>query len=81
MESINAIVGDFQELLDMDSLTAVMQDEKWVDSYEEFIPTYQSEVDSILTEETDKFLLGSQSLEDTVQAIMERGNEVIEENK
>lgn len=81
MESINAIVGDFRELLDMDSLTAVMQDEKWADSYEEFIPTYQSEVDSILTEETDKFLLGSQSLEDTVQAIMERGNEVIEENK
>lgn len=80
MNSVNAIVGDFTELLDMDSLTAVMQDPKWVDSFEKVTPTYQSEVDTILTEETDKYLLGSQSLEDTVANLMKRGNEIIAEN-
>jgi len=81
MESINKIVGNFTDLVDMDALKNVMQDEKWVDSYEEFTPTYQSEIDSLLTEETDKYLLGSQSLEDTIQRLMDRGNEVIAENK
>ena len=33
------------------------------------------------TEETDKYLLGSQSLDDTIKNLMDRGNEVIEENK
>lgn len=81
MESINQIVKDFTDLVDMDALMNIMQDEKWVDSYETFTPTYQSEIDSILTEETDKYLLGSQSLEDTVQKLMDRGNEVIAENQ
>lgn len=81
MESVKAIIDGFENLLDMDSLEAVMQDAKWVDSYDQFTPSYQSEIDSIMGEETEKFLLGSQSLEDMVQAIMDRGNEVIEENK
>ncbi len=81
MDSVNTIVSGFTELLDMDSLATVMRDPKWVDTYEESTPSYQSQIDTIMTEETDRYLLGSQSLEDTVQAIMERGNEVLEENK
>ncbi len=81
MDSVNAIIKDFTDKVDVDALSAIMQDPKWVDSYEEFTPEYQSEIDSILTEETDKYLLGSQSLDDTVAKLMERGNEVIEENK
>lgn len=81
MDSVNSIVGGFTDKVDVEALRTVMQDPKWVDSYEEFTPEYQSEIDSILTEETDKFLLGSQSLDDTIAKLTERGNEVIEENK
>lgn len=81
MDSVNQIIKDFTDKVDVDALQAIMQDPKWVDSYEAFTPEYQSEIDSILTEETDKYLLGSQSLDDTIAKLMERGNEVIEENK
>ena len=63
------------------ALNAVLNDEKWVDSYEEYIPVYQSEIESILMEESDKYLLGSQSLEDMVNNLMKRGNAVIAENQ
>lgn len=81
MESINNIVGDFTDLVDMEALNKVMTDEKWIDSYSESTPTYQNEISNLEKEETDKFLLGAQSLEDTVANLMERGNEIIEANK
>lgn len=81
MDSVNQIISGFTAKVDVDALKPIMQDPKWVDSYPEYIPSYQSEIDSILTEETDKYLLGSQSLDDTIAKLMERGNEVIEENK
>ena len=81
MESTSRIVSGFEDLIDMDALTVVMQDPDWVDSYEEFTPSYQSEIDSLLTEETDIYLLGSQSLDDTISNLMSRGNVIIEENQ
>lgn len=75
------IIAGFEDKLDTDTLTKIMDDPDWVDSYGTYIPDYQSEIDSILTEETDKYLLGSQSLDDTIKNLMDRGNEVIEENK
>lgn len=81
MDSVNQIIKGFPEKLDLDSLTKIMQDEKWVDSYEEFTPPYQNEIYNISVEEADKYLLGTQSLEDTVQNLMKRGNEIIEDNQ
>ena len=81
MDSINQIINGFKDKVDVEALTKVMEDPDWVDSFETYTPEYQSEIDSILTEETDKYLLGSQSLDDTIKNLMDRGNEVIEENK
>lgn len=80
-DSVKQIIAGFEDKLDTDTLTKIMDDPDWVDSYGTYIPDYQSEIDSILTEETDKYLLGSQSLDDTIKNLMDRGNEVIEENK
>lgn len=80
-DSVNQIIAGFENKVDTDALTKIMDDPDWVDSYGTYIPKYQSEIDSILTEETDKYLLGSQSLDDTIKNLMDRGNEVIEENK
>lgn len=80
-ECAERMVGDGAEHVDMEALNAVLNDEKWVDSYEEYIPVYQSEIESILMEESDKYLLGSQSLEDMVNNLMKRGNAVIAENQ
>ena len=81
MDSVNQIINGFKDKVDAEALTKVMEDPDWVDSFETYTPEYQSEIDSILTEETDKYLLGSQSLDDTIKNLMDRGNEVIEENK
>lgn len=81
MESVNSIVESFRDSVDMDALTKIMKDEKWVDSYAESTPAYQNEISSLEIEESDKFLLGTQSLEDTITNLMERGNEIIEANK
>lgn len=81
MDSTNQIIKNFMDKVDVEALTAIMQDEKWVDSYEEVTPPYQNELNNILTEEGDKYLLGTQSLEETVQNLMKRGNAIIEENK
>ncbi len=79
MESVNQIVAGFTDKLDIETLSAIMTDPKWESSYEEWVPEYQNEIDTILTEETDMFLLGSQSLDKTVQNLMKRGNAVIAE--
>ena len=80
MESVNQIVANFTDKVDLEALEKIMNDPDWVDSYETYTPAYQSQIDTILTEETDRYLLGSQSLEDTVNNLMERGNQIIEEN-
>lgn len=81
MDSINQIIKNFPEKVDLEALTAIMKDEKWIDSYEEYTPPYQNELFNVLTEEGDKYLLGTQALDDTVKNLMERGNAIIEENK
>ena len=81
LESAERMVRGFKELIDMDSFSAYFNDEKWVDSYEDFVPPYQGEIESALLEETDKYLLNTQSLEDTVKNLMERGNAIIKENQ
>ena len=81
MESTTAIVKDFEDKVDMEALKTFMQDPDWVDSYVSYSPEYQSQIETVLTEETDKFLLGSQSLDDTIANLMSRCNAIIEENK
>lgn len=81
VDSVKNIVASFEDMVDMDALTAIMEDEKWIDSYPESTPTYQNEISDMEIEETDKYLLGSQGLEDTISNMMRRGNEIIEANK
>ena len=80
-DSVKQIIAGFEDKVDSETLTKIMDDPDWIDSYGTYIPDYQSEIDSILTEETDKYLLGSQSLDDTIKNLMDRGNEIIKENK
>lgn len=79
-ECAKRMVEGSESLVDMDALESVMNDEKWIDSYEDFMPSYQGEIELILGEEAEKFLLDVQSLEDTVTRLMERGNQIIAEN-
>lgn len=80
MESVTKIISGFEDKVDVEALSAIMRDDKWVDSYSTYIPDFQSELDSINAEETDKFLLGSQDLDTTIHNLMDRGNAVIAEN-
>ena len=72
-DSVKQIIAGFEDKVDTETLTKIMDDPDWIDSYGTYIPDYQSEIDSILTEETDKYLLGSPSLDDTIKNLMDRG--------
>lgn len=80
MESVNAIINGFTDKLDVEALTAIMGDPEWVESFPDFCPPYQTEIDTALTEETDMYLLGSQSLDQTVSNLMTRSNAIIAES-
>ena len=80
MESVNAIVSGFTDKLDFDALLAIMNDPKWVENFPDYCPPFQGEIDNVLTEETDLYLLGSQSLETTINNLMTRSNAIIAAN-
>ncbi len=79
MESVNAIISGFEDKVDVEALAAIMGDPEWVESYPDYCPSFQMEIDSALTEETDLYLLGSQSLDDTITKLMDRSNAIIAE--
>lgn len=81
LESAKRMVENAGDLVDLDALGNLMNDEKWVDSYDDILLPYQSEIENLLKEEGEKYLLDSQPLEDTVSRLMERGNEIVAENK
>lgn len=79
MESVNAIVSGFTDKIDLDALSAIMGDPEWVESYPDYCPAFQMEIDTALAEEVELYLLGSQSLDDTVAKLINRSNAIIAE--
>ncbi len=79
-EMFSGMIQD-QKYVDMDALKAVLGNPKWEDNVSTIVPPYNQDIQSILLEECDKYLLGNQDVDTTIANIMDKGNAVIEANK
>jgi len=80
MVYIDQMVGADKSLYDYESLSAVMNNPKWKDNVESIAPSYTKEIETIVGEEADKFLMGQQDLDATVAALVKRSDDVIAQN-
>ena len=77
--TINALVGDEPEALyNMESLYAVFSNPNMVYNAPIMAPEYNQEIQDMFIEESDKYMVGGQSLDECIAAIMERGKAIIE---
>lgn len=81
-EIITAMVGsDSNPLYDMPSLRAVMNNPKWQNNVYTRVPPYQAELRTLFGEESDKFLLGAQNIDQTIANIAKRAQDVASRSK
>lgn len=74
--ALTKIVGpNADKYVDMDALLKVMT--SMTDNPDTFAPTYQSAVDDLVGQESDKFLFGGQSIYATIKNLTDGGNKII----
>ena len=76
-DALKSLVGDKSDTYDLDSLMYVMFDNK-TPTYVRSLP---QEVMDLRSQEYEKYFLGSQSLDQTVQAMVTRHNEFLKQKK
>lgn len=76
-EALQSLIGDNGDTYDLDSLMYVMFDNK-TPTYVRSLP---QEVMDLRSQEYEKYFLGSQSLDQTVQAMVARHNEYLKQKK
>lgn len=76
-DALNSLLGDKRDTYDLDSLMYVM--------FEDKTPTYvrslPQEVMDMRSQEYEKYFLGSQSLDQTIEAMVNRHNTFLKQNK
>lgn len=77
MDFVEPMVENFKALVDMDALNNVMKNPAWKDNTADFIPTYQKEVQTMLYEEFEKYLLDAQNLETTIKNMESNAKQII----
>jgi len=75
--ALKSLVGDHGDTYDLDSLNYVMFDDKTPT----FVRSLPQEVIDLRTQEYEKYFLGTQSLEDTIAAMVNRHNEYLKQNE
>jgi multiple sugar transport system substrate-binding protein len=79
---VDKMVGADKSLYDYDSLKAVMTNPKWKDNVESIVPKFAAAMDTMVGEETSNFLMGQEkNIDNTIAAMVKRGNEIIAANK
>ncbi|MMZ67537.1 hypothetical protein D1872_301290 [compost metagenome] len=76
-DALTSLLGDKKDTYDLESLMYVM--------FEDKTPTYvrslPQEVMDMRAQEYEKFFLGAQSLDQTIQAMVTRHNDFLKQNK
>ncbi len=80
MEYVEKMMDD-PKYCDMETLSKVLNNPAWEDNLFVTIPKYQMQLTKILTEETEKYLLGENDVDKALSEMMSRGQKVLEENK
>ena len=72
---------DDPKYCDMETLSKVLNNPAWEDNLFVTIPNYQIQLNKVLTEETEKYLLGENDVDKAISEMMSRGQKIVEENK
>jgi len=75
--ALKSLVGEHGDTYDLDSLNYVMFDDKTPT----FVRSLPQEVIDLRTQEYEKYFLGTQSIEDTIAAMVNRHNEYLKQNE
>lgn len=81
MEYVAPMVENFKELVDVEALEAVMTNPNWKDNPEDFVPTYHKEVETLLYEEFEKYLLGAVDIDAAITNMVKNAQVVIDKNQ
>lgn len=81
MDFVEPMIEDFPELVDAEALSNVLNNPDLKANVAEFIPTYQKEVDTVLYEELEMYLLGDQDLETTIENMLANGQLIIDKEQ
>ncbi|MNC52316.1 hypothetical protein D3C75_1016570 [compost metagenome] len=76
-DALNSLLGDKRDTYDLDSLMYVMFDDK-TPTYVRSLP---QEVMDLRSQEYEKYFLGSQSLDQTIDAMVTRHDNYLKQNK
>lgn len=75
-----AIMGEDTSLYDMDSYIAVMQDPEIVYNNKLTVKATDAEIDEVLLEEAEMYLVGGKSLDDMLESLQSRAQEIIDKS-
>ncbi|MGI5900358.1 MAG: ABC transporter substrate-binding protein [Christensenellales bacterium] len=78
-ESIDRMLQGAEHLVDIEALERVMNNPDWQDNVDDIIPEYFSQIDTMILEETDMYLLDAQTIDDMMKNIEEKGQKIIDE--
>lgn len=80
-EIIKSIVGDSAKYYDVQALTNVFSNKKLFLNSPKAMPEYTDQVNTLFLEETDKYLIGGQSLNQTMENIKRRAQDIADKFK
>lgn len=78
MESLKQQIGD-EKYVDMDALEKVMNNPDWKDDIYKNVPPYNKEMSAMMVDECSKFLLGTDTLDNTIAAMMKNGTQMMKD--
>lgn len=70
---------DDPKYVDMEALETVMNNPAWKDNVYQNVPTYNKEMSQMMVDECSKFLLGTDSLDNTIASLMKNGAQMMKD--
>lgn len=80
MESINKMIGE-AKYCDTEALEKVINNPKWFDNIHNISPIFQKTLATMVKEECDLYLLGDVSLDQLIDTLNKKGQQIIDEHK
>ena len=78
MEFMNMQIED-PTYIDVEALTAVMNNPNWKDLVYTNVPAYNKEMSQLMVDQAANFLLGSKSLDETIDSLVKQGNQLMKD--
>lgn len=79
VEDIVTTGGSVMEVLDVEALKNVINNPAWKDNLYANVPSYNKELAAMMTDESAKFLLGTESLDNVIDSMMKNGTQMMKD--